>query len=66
MLQEDMKQKSLDELLQLLAVSQRNLALSKLYNQGAEVIQQNKNQLDKVQRAIVDKRGDPFPNKNND
>jgi hypothetical protein len=38
MLQENLKQKSLDDLLQLLAVSQRNLALSKLYNQGADVV----------------------------
>jgi len=60
MLQENLKQKSLDDLLQLLAVSQRNLALSKLYNQGADVVQQNKNQLEKVQKAIVDKRGDPL------
>jgi hypothetical protein len=61
MLQENLKQKSLDDLLQLLAVSQRNLALSRLYNQGADVIQQNKNHLEKVQKAIVEKRGDPLP-----
>jgi len=61
MLQENLKQKSLDDLLQLLAVSQRNLALSKLYNQGATVVEQNKSQLEKVQKAIVEKRGDPFP-----
>ena len=61
MLQENLKQKSLDDLLHLLAVSQRNLALSKLYNQGATVVEQNKSQLEKVQKAIVEKRGDPLP-----
>jgi hypothetical protein len=61
MLEQNLKQRSLDDLLILLTTSQRNLALSKLYKQGADVIQQNKNQLEKVQKAIVDKRGNPFP-----
>lgn len=56
-----LKQKSVDELLILLGTAQKNLALSKLHNQGASVIQQNKNQLLRVQKAIVDKRGDPLP-----
>ena len=61
MLEENLKHRSLDDLLKLLAASQRNLALSQLYNQGAEVVHQNKRQLEKVQKAIVDKRGDPIP-----
>lgn len=61
MLQENLKQKSLDELLILLGTAQKNLALSKLYNQGADVIQQNKTQVEKVQKAIADKRGNPLP-----
>lgn len=61
MLEQNLKQRSLDDLRILLATSQRNLELSKLYKQGADVIQQNKNQLEKVQKAIVDKRGNPFP-----
>ena len=64
MLEQNLKQRSLDDLSILLATSQRNLELSKLYKQGADVIQQNKNQLEKVQKAIVDKRGNPFPVKN--
>lgn len=61
MSEESMKQLPIDDLLKLLATSQRNLALSKLYRQGTDVIQHNKNQLEKVQKAIVDKRGDPIP-----
>jgi hypothetical protein len=61
MLEQNLKQRSLDDLRILLATSQRNLELSKLYKQGADVIQQNKNQLEKVQKAIADKRGNPFP-----
>jgi hypothetical protein len=61
MLKENLKQLPLDDLLNLLAVSERNLALSRLYNQGADVVQQNKNQLEKLQKAIADKRGDPLP-----
>ena len=57
MLEQNLKQRSLDDLLILLAASERNLALSKLYKQGAAVIQQNKNQFEKVQKAIADKRG---------
>jgi hypothetical protein len=60
MLEQNLKQRSLDDLLILLAASERNLELSKLYKQGAAVIQQNKNQLEKVQKAIVDKRGNTF------
>ena len=58
---ENLKKQSLDDLQRLLATSQKNLALSRLYNQGAEVIQHNKTQLAKVEKAIVDKRGDLLP-----
>jgi hypothetical protein len=61
MLEENLKQLPLDDLLNLLAVSQRNLELSKLYRQGADVVEHNKSQLEKVQKAIVNKRGDPLP-----
>ena len=61
MLDENLKQLSLDELLIILGTAQRNLTTSQLYNQGADVIQQNKNHLEKVQKAIVEKRGDPLP-----
>lgn len=61
MLEESLKQRSLDDLLLLLATSQKNLELSKLYKHGAAVIQQNKNQLEKIQKAIVDKRGSLIP-----
>ena len=64
MLEQNLKQRSLDDLLILLAASERNLELSKLYKQGAAVIQQNKNQLEKVEKAIVEKRGNAFQEKN--
>jgi len=57
---ENLKDLPLDELLKLLATSQRNLTRAKLYNEGADVVQQNKNQLEKIQKAIVDKREDPL------
>jgi len=60
MLNENLNQLSLDELLIVLGTAQRNLTTSQLYNQGADVIQHNKNQLEKVLKAIVDKRGDPL------
>jgi len=63
MLKENLKELPLDDLLILLATSQKNFAVSKLYKQGADVIQQNKNQLEKVQKAIVDKRENVFPQK---
>jgi hypothetical protein len=62
MSEENLKKQSLDDLHRLLATSQKNLALSRLYNHGAEVIQHNKTQLAKVEKAIVDKGGDPRPN----
>ena len=63
MLEEKLKQKSLEDLLQLLDVSQKNLTFSMQYNQGANVVQQNKNQIDKLQKAIVEKRGATHPAK---
>lgn len=61
MADENLKDLSLDELLKLLAVSQRNYTRAKLFNMGIDVIQQSKDQLQKVQKAIVDKRQNPFP-----
>ena len=57
----NLKELPFEELLKRLRTAQKNLALSQLYHQGAEVVQQNKQQLEKVQKAIVDKRGDPIP-----
>ena len=60
MLDKNLKEMPLAELLKLLAVSEKNLALSKRYRQGTDVIARNKNQLEKIQKAIVDKRGEPL------
>ena len=60
MTEENLKELPLDELLKLLSVSQRNLAMAKLYNHGADIVQHNKNQLEKVQKAIVNKQKDPL------
>jgi hypothetical protein len=43
MIDDNLKQLSLDELLGLLATAQGNLALSRLYNHGAVVINKIKN-----------------------
>jgi len=62
MLDKNLKEMPMDELVKLLAVSEKNLSLSKLYRQGADVVAQNKNQMEKIQKAILDKCGDPlFP-----
>ena len=58
MLDKNLKEMPLDELKKLLSVSEKNLSLSKLYRQGADVIAHNKNQLEKIQKAIVDKEGE--------
>ena len=58
MLDKNLKDMPLAELKKLLSISQKNLSLSKLYRQGAEVIAHNKNQLEKIQKAIVDKEGE--------
>ncbi len=58
----NMKELPLNELLKLLAVSQRNFALSRLYRQGADTIEQNKRQLEKIQKAISDKQEDSIQN----
>ena len=55
-----LKELPLDELQKLLSISEKNLALSKLYRQGADVIVHNKNRLEKIQKAILDKRGNPL------
>ena len=50
------KQFSLDELLELFEIAKKNLALSRQLKQGDIVIEQNKAQLERLQKAIVDKR----------
>lgn len=59
MTEENLKKLSLDELQKLLSVSQRNLETARLYNQGTDIVQHNKNQLEKVQKAIAAKRENP-------
>ena len=54
MTEQNLQQRSLDDLLILLATSEKNLHISQIYKQGASVIQQNKNHLKKVQKAIDD------------
>ena len=44
--------------MKLLSISEKNLALSRLYRQGADVVVHNKNRLEKIQKAILDKRGE--------
>ena len=61
MLEDKLKDLSLEELLKLLAVSQRNLKLSQLFKQGTNVIELNKKHLDKVQKAIAEKRKNAIP-----
>ena len=61
MLEDKLKDLSLEELLKLLAVSQRNLKLSQLFKQGTNVIELNKKHLDKVQKAIAEKRKNTIP-----
>ena len=56
MLEDKLKNLPLEELLKLLAVSQRNLKLSQLFKQGTNVIELNKKHLDKVQKAVAEKR----------
>jgi len=58
MLDKSLKEMQLDELQKLLSISEKNLALSKLYRQGSDVIAHNKNRLDQIQKAILDKQGD--------
>ena len=58
MFDKNLKDMPLDELKKLLSISQKNLSLSQLYRQGADVIAHNKNQLEKIQKAIVDKEGE--------
>lgn len=61
MLEDKLKYLSLEELLKLLAVSQRNLKLSQLFKQGTNIIELNKTHLDKVQKAIAEKRKAAIP-----
>jgi hypothetical protein len=56
MLENDLRERSLKELLSLLATSQRNLDFSRQNREGAHVIQHNKNQIEMIQKAINDKR----------
>ena len=61
MLEDKLKYLSLEELLKLLAVSQRNLKLSQLFKQGTNIIELNKTHLDKVQKAIAERRKNAIP-----
>jgi hypothetical protein len=61
MLNENLEELSLDELLSLLAETQGQLALSKLNNENADLIEHSKNQLEKVKKAIVYKRAENPP-----
>jgi len=61
MLEDKLKNLSLEELLKLLAVSQRNLKLSQLFKQGTNVIELNIKHLDKVQKAIAERRKNAIP-----
>ena len=61
MLEDKLKDLPLEELLKLLSVSQRNLKLSQLFKQGTNVIELNKKQLDKVQKALVERRKNAIP-----
>ena len=53
---ENLKNLSLDELLQLLEKSQKTLALSKFHHQSHEEINKNIRLVDKLRRAIEEKR----------
>jgi hypothetical protein len=59
MSEENLKDRSLNDLQQLLAISQRNLATSMLYKHGTALIQQNKEQLARIQKAMADKGAEP-------
>jgi hypothetical protein len=61
MLDDKLKDLPLEELLKLLAVSQRNLKLSQLFKQGTNVIELNKKHLDKVQKAVAERRKNAIP-----
>ena len=61
MLEDKLKDLSLEELLRLLSVSQRNLKLSQLFKQGTNIIELNKKQLDKVQKALAERRKNAIP-----
>jgi len=56
MLEENLKELSMDELSVLLAKSQKTLALSKFHRQSDEEIDRNIKQLEKVKKAIEEKR----------
>jgi len=61
MLEDKLKNLPLEELMKLLAVSQRNLKLSQLFKQVTNVIELNKKQLDRVQKAVTEKRKNVVP-----
>lgn len=60
MLDDNIKQFSMNELLELLAKAERNLVLSRENNHGAVVRQQNKKQVEKIRKAIVAKKENPL------
>ena len=61
MLEDKLRDLPLEELLKLLAVSQRNLKLSQLFKQGTNVIELNMKQLDTVQKALAERRKNAIP-----
>ena len=61
MLNENLNELSLDDLLKLLTERQGQLALCKLNNANADLIEHSKMQLEKVKKAIVDKRAENPP-----
>lgn len=63
MLDKNLKDMPMDELQKLLSACQKNLAISQIYRQGTDVVARNKNQLEKIQKAIVDKGEDPLSSK---
>ena len=63
MLDKNLKEMPLEELQKLRSISEKNLALSKLHRQGANVIVYNKNRLEQIQKAIHDKQGDSLSQK---
>jgi len=61
MLDNKLKDLPLEDLMKLLAISQRNLKLSQLFKQGSNVIALNTKHLEKVEKAIADRKKSHIP-----